>query len=194
MKVRRLRWPVGRLIWESKGHGMKAVAAAFAEKYPQQQHRRDKLHLMVAIVGTGLVVTCVTRTPPATPGLPGQSVTVNLRQGSDNVSWRRPAHRWGEATDPESRIPEEIAGDMGERHPEESGPVMMPHEPLPGQKVTPCPGSSQVMYGGCWYETANKTPCPPDLFQEGQKCYVPIHAKEPKPSCVKTQPPNPEHR
>jgi len=165
MKVRRLRWPVGRLIWESKGHGMKAVAAAFAETNldavkstlthtdavtelinakidtSAQQHRRNKLHLMVAIVGTGFFVTCVTRTPPATPGLPGQSsVTVNLRQGSDHVSWRRPAHRWGEATDPQTRVPEEIAGDMGERHPEESGPVMMPHEPLPGQKVTPCPG------------------------------------------------------
>ena len=72
----------------------------------------------------------------------------------------------------------------------------MPHQPLPGQDVAPCKGSAVTLYGACWLPTSYAVPCPPDLFEEGGKCYAAIHtvpanspsAQAPSPS------PNPEHR
>jgi len=156
----------------------------------EQRRQREHLRLMAAIFGMGLFLTCVSRPAPADPV---QSFTVNVGQVAADVAGRQPARRWGEAIHPDNRIPAGIAGDMGERQPA-SGPVMMPHEPLAGQQVAPCSGSSEVIYGGCWYETGKKTPCPSDQFQEGQKCYVPIHAKEPKHSSETVRSPNPEQR
>jgi len=157
----------------------------------EQRRRREHLRIMGAILGVGLLLTCVSRSGTA-PTAPAQNVTVNVGQGATDVAGRRVPGRQGDATDPESRSAEQIAGDMGERHPT-SEPVMMPHQPFPWQRVAPCPGSSKVMYGGCWYVTEEKAPCPSDQFQEGQKCYVPIHAKEPKSSSETAQPLNPEH-
>jgi hypothetical protein len=72
----------------------------------------------------------------------------------------------------------------------------MPHQPLPGQDVAPCKGSARTLYGACWFLSGDTAPCPPDQFEEGGKCYVPIHmVPGNSPSGPIAPPsPNPEHR
>jgi len=158
----------------------------------EQRRRREHLHLMGAIFGMGLLLTCVLRKSTA-PDAPVQSnVTVNVgtTQGGNAEA---PSGWWGEAL-----FPWGFGAKMGERKPAPAprpqGPRMMPHKPLPGQAVEPCPGSSRVVFGSCWYLTGDKAPCPPDQFQEGQQCYVPVRMDPNEPGSETTRPPNPEQR
>lgn len=68
----------------------------------------------------------------------------------------------------------------------------MPHQALPNQAVAPCRGSERTLYGACWKGTDDSPPCPPDTFQEGQKCYVPVAANPQSPVSVPRMAPNPE--
>jgi hypothetical protein len=70
-----------------------------------------------------------------------------------------------------------IGGELGERK-----VTLVPKTSLPGQAVAPCRDWMTTLYGSCWVELANKTaPCPPDTYQDGQRCYVPVmaHGKPP---------------
>jgi len=59
----------------------------------------------------------------------------------------------------------------------------VPHTPLPGQAVSPCQGSETTLYGHCWLKIADTSaPCPLDLFEDGNSCYVPSQdAPKPQP-------------
>jgi hypothetical protein len=70
----------------------------------------------------------------------------------------------------------------------------MPRTPLPDQAVKPCEGSEETLYGSCWFQTNKTAPCPPDQFQEGDKCYVPSMDDPKKPVSENQQPPTPEPR
>jgi hypothetical protein len=80
-----------------------------------------------------------------------------------------------------------IAGELGGRKVR-----AVSRTPMPGQAVTPCQGSERTLYGSCWILTGDAAPCPPDQFQDGQRCYVPVmdHSKPPIGGLLA---PNPEH-
>ena len=65
-----------------------------------------------------------------------------------------------------------IGAGMGEHKPVR----LMPHKPLPYQATKPCQGSAATLYGACWIGTDKTAPCPPDQYEEGQKCYIPVAA------------------
>ncbi|HEX8699794.1 MAG TPA: phosphotransferase [Myxococcaceae bacterium] len=54
----------------------------------------------------------------------------------------------------------------------------VPTEPLPGQRVPPCPQRGVVVInGGCWRLPsieALKAPCDSDLYEHSGRCYMPI--------------------
>ena len=59
---------------------------------------------------------------------------------------------------------------MGEKKPR--GPAI-PEKPLNGQDLPPCRGPTREIRGGCWLGTEFTPPCPPELFEYGQRCYSP---------------------
>jgi len=81
-----------------------------------------------------------------------------------------------------------VAGELGGRK-----VTAVPRKPMPGQAVTPCRGSERTLHGSCWIETRDDAPCPPDQFQEGQRCYVPVMDHS-KPHVGGLLAPNPESR
>jgi DNA-binding XRE family transcriptional regulator len=84
--------------------------------------------------------------------------------------------------------PNAVAGELGERNKVR----FVPREPLPNQAVAPCRGSETSINGSCWIGVLGKTaPCPPDTYQEGNYCYVPVAAN---PKVPLGELPNPEPR
>jgi len=58
----------------------------------------------------------------------------------------------------------------------------MPHHPLPNQAVAPCHGVARELYRACWIKVAHtQAPWPPDTYQEGDACYIPVAANPKQP-------------
>jgi hypothetical protein len=71
----------------------------------------------------------------------------------------------------------------------------VPHTRLRYQAVAPCQGTETTLHGLCWLKIADySSPCPPDLYEEGNACYKPVHEMPTPPKSETTQPPNPEQR
>jgi len=74
--------------------------------------------------------------------------------------------------------PSEIAEGLGETRKS----IPMPHQPLLNQAHAPCRGVAREFFGSCWVKIADTTPpCPPDTYQEGDGCYMPLAANPKQP-------------
>jgi hypothetical protein len=150
------------------------------------QQARDTRRILHSLWGMGglvsLVVVVAVRCQPSLT--PPSSVNVNIGTGAVEEATKR------QGDDLTWPFHEPLTGQMGK-----SKGRPMPHQPLPGQEVTPCTGSAVTLYGGCWFKSDRSAPCPPDLFEEGGGCYAPIRAlPRGSPSGPPPLSPNPEQR
>ena len=126
-----------------------ALAELITAKMDTSERRRRKEHLrlMGALLGLGLLLTCVSRSPVSNTPLQS-SVTAFL----------------GALVSPE----------MAKKVPAEQ---FVPDRPLPGQKLPPCSSDLQEkeMSGGCWMRGFEGPPCK-SLFRHEDGCYRPIAA------------------
>jgi len=149
-------------------------------------------------IGFAVIVTCqrVSPTAPSSAPAPQINLIVERGRGADNGLERENDDSPGAGVRgvcPASR--RALAGsNMGQSKSKAGAGRPMPHAGLRGQAISPCQGSETTLYGFCWVETRQSAPCPSDQFQEGEKCYRPIHEPPRKPESETTQPPNPEHR
>ncbi|MBN1206083.1 MAG: serine/threonine protein kinase, partial [Myxococcaceae bacterium] len=62
----------------------------------------------------------------------------------------------------------------------------VPEQPLPGQRLAPCPRSGEVeINGGCWVRQANiSPPCDHEEYEWRGACYRPA-LKRPRPPTTK---------
>jgi hypothetical protein len=119
---------------------------------------------------------------PSPPASASPSVTVNLGTGVAEQAAK------GGQWDPYGFLVHAFAGGMGER----KAGRPMPHHPLPHQAVAPCTGSATTLYSACWVGVLGKAPpCPPDLYQEGNACYIPIAADPNVPVQPSSEQPRP---
>ena len=141
--------------------------------------------LLFANCQRGQAPAAVSALPPA----------VNLNVNVGNVAAQVAGEISRGASAPDERVihPADSAKKMGDRKPKPRV-RMVPHKPMRGQATTPCPGSTSDLYGGCWYQTAHSAPCPPDQYQDGQSCYVPVNKEEDVPASETRELPHPEQR
>jgi hypothetical protein len=141
-----------------------------------------------------LFVTCHRSTNAAQVASP-QAFNVNVTVGNgQGVAQVAAGQGRNESWAPDFSVAADAAGDMGERKQPPQGPRMM-REALPGQRVKPCRSFQVTLYGACWIKIAEqKAPCPPETFQEGDSCYVPVQANPKVPVTTTVEPPNPEPR
>jgi hypothetical protein len=72
---------------------------------------------------------------------------------------------------------------------------LVPQRALPHQAVAPCRVGETTLHGSCWIKVADQSaPCPPDFYQEGNFCYVPMMAEPKTPSSESPVPANPGRR
>jgi hypothetical protein len=118
---------------------------------------------LLVVAAGGALVHCRHLPPAPAPS----SVNVNI--GRAGVAEQAAA---GGGWDPYGTLISVISGAAGER----KAGRPMPHQPLPHQAKAPCQGSATTLYGACWKGTNDPAPCPPDTYQEGQTCYIPLTA------------------
>jgi len=151
----------------------------------EQQRRRDKRHLMMAIFGMGVLVIgamgfmtwqSASRAAPSAPAL---CLMVNVGQGGADMAARTLPGGIPVLFDLQTFLGALMSGEMGKKAPVE---LYMPARPLPGQKLPPCESrlKEKEVNGGCWDKNAEGPPCEM-LFRYGDGCYRPIAADPSKP-------------
>ena len=158
----------------------------------EARRRKDKWHILGAILGGFALLAFLQCQHAPSSALVGPALVQNVTvtQGTAQAAADATGSRGREWTQV-MPYPSTPASNMGERKQEPKGPRMMPHEPLPGQALKPCPEATTTLYGACWIQTQQTAPCPSNQFQEGQSCYVPIQAAN-SPFSQNTHPSNPE--
>jgi len=156
-----------------------ASARALAAPYLKRMAIGAAIVVSVVVAGVGTMVVQGGRTVecgPTTTNVAGDAA----RESHRSDGWFRGP-----------RVAEPGIGTaLGERKPAPSGPRMMPHQPLPGQARAPCLGHETTLHGACWIKVADQSaPCPRELYQQGQSCYLAIPADPKSPSSETPRPP-----
>jgi len=68
-------------------------------------------------------------------------------------------------------VPSSGSERVGERKPPKP---RRPATPVKGQAAPPCQAVEEAINGGCWVRTTFKPPCPPELFEHGNGCFIAI--------------------
>ena len=160
-------------------------------KIENQKANGIKLALACGGIVFAVLVTCQ-HAPLTAPSSAPQVVNVHVGPGRETAEGARSYDRDDLAsgwvrTEPKGGVRSRPGPGMGQR---KTGRPM-PHTPFPGQAAAPCQGSEKEFYGLCWGEMRADVPCPPDQFQEGGRCYVPVYEAPKKPASETRESPNP---